>query len=303
MINIYDKENEIISNMKYDIINKINKLDNNLRKDSESTIDSLIENLENNNNENINLLNETNKIIFEKKENSNEKIILNLPKNTNQTRLNYYTKLINNGVWYKYNIKKLFNSLFIFDWDDTLFCTSEISINNFLDENYILSKEKKIKFLKLENEVKKILQNCIERGKTYIITNSEPGWVNFSCKKFLPSIVDLLDKINIISARGLYENQYPNDSFMWKINAFNDIVSSFDHTLPSNIICIGDSFLEIEAGKNLSNKFTNAFIKTIKFKESPTIDELIMEIKLVNNKFLFIYSAVKNWTINVKRKI
>ena len=90
---------------------------------------------------------------------------------------------------------------------------------------------------------------------------------------------------------------------MWKINAFNDIVSSFDHTLPSNIICIGDSFLEIEAGKNLSNKFTNAFIKTIKFKENPTIDELIMEIKLVNNKFLFIYSAVKNWTINVKRKI
>ncbi len=90
---------------------------------------------------------------------------------------------------------------------------------------------------------------------------------------------------------------------MWKINAFNDIVSLFDYTLLSNIICIGDSFLEIEAGKNLSNKFTNAFIKTIKFKENPSIDELIMEIKLVNDNFSFIYSAVKNWTINVKRKI
>ena len=230
-------------------------------------------------------------------------MILNLPKNTNQTRLNYYTKLINNGVWYKNNIKQTFNSLFIFDWDDTLFCTSEISINNLLDENYIIPKEKKIKFLKLENEVKKVLQNCIGKGKTYIITNSEPGWVQFSSKKFLPSIVGLLDKINIISARGLYENKYPYDSFMWKINAFNDIVSLYDHTLLSNIICIGDSFLEIKAGKNLSNKFTNAFIKTIKFKENPSIDELIMEIRLVNNKFLYIYSAVKNWTINVKRKI
>ena len=300
MINIYDKENEVIVNMKYDKLDKIKML---LRNDSESTIDSLIKNLEKNNNENINLLNETNTINFEKKKNENEKMILNLPKNTNQTRLNYYTKLINNGVWYKNNIKQTFNSLFIFDWDDTLFCTSEISINNLLDENYIIPKEKKIKFLKLENEVKKVLQNCIEKGKTYIITNSEPGWVQFSSKKFLPSIVGLLDKINIISARGLYENKYPYDSFMWKINAFNDIVSLYDHTLLSNIICIGDSFLEIKAGKNLSNKFTNAFIKTIKFKENPSIDELIMEIRLVNNKFLFIYSAVKNWTINVKRKI
>jgi hypothetical protein len=300
MINIYDKENEVIVNMKYDKLDKIKML---LRNDSESTIDSLIKNLEKNNNENINLLNETNTINFEKKKNENEKMILNLPKNTNQTRLNYYTKLINNGVWYKNNIKQTFNSLFIFDWDDTLFCTSEISINNLLDENYIIPKEKKIKFLKLENEVKKVLQNCIEKGKTYIITNSEPGWVQFSSKKFLPSIVGLLDKINIISARGLYENKYPYDSFMWKINAFNDIVSLYDHTLLSNIICIGDSFLEIKAGKNLSNKFTNAFIKTIKFKENPSIDELIMEIRLVNNKFLYIYSAVKNWTINVKRKI
>ena len=300
MIKIYDKENEFIRNMKYDKSN-ISKMD--LRNDSESTIDSLINNLEKNNNENINLLNDTNLIRFEKKKKSNEKIILNLPKNTNQTRLNYYTKLINNGVWYKNNIKQSFNSLFIFDWDDTLFCTSEISTINFLDENYIIPKGKKNKFLKLENEVKKILQNCIEKGKTYIITNSEPGWVEFSCKKFLPSIVGLLDKINIISARGLYENQYPYDSFMWKINAFNDIVSLFDYTLLSNIICIGDSFLEIEAGKNLSNKFTNAFIKTIKFKENPSIDELIMEIKLVNDNFSFIYSAVKNWTINVKRKI
>ena len=300
MIKIYDKENEFIRNMKYDKSN-ISKMD--LRNDSESTIDSLINNLEKNNNENINLLNDTNLIRFEKKKKSNEKIILNLPKNTNQTRLNYYTKLINNGVWYKNNIKQSFNSLFIFDWDDTLFCTSEISTINFLDENYIIPKGKKNKFLKLENEVKKILENCIEKGTTYIITNSEPGWVEFSCKKFLPSIVGLLDKINIISARGLYENQYPYDSFMWKINAFNDIVSLFDYTLLSNIICIGDSFLEIEAGKNLSNKFTNAFIKTIKFKENPSIDELIMEIKLVNDNFSFIYSAVKNWTINVKRKI
>jgi hypothetical protein len=68
-------------------------------------------------------------------------------------------------------------------------------------------------------------------------------------------------------------------------------------------MCIWDSFSEIQACKNLSNIFKNSFIKTIKFKENPSIDELILEIKLVNDKFLYIYSAVKNWTINVKRNL
>ena len=268
MIKTTDNEYDTILKFKSEIINKTNILDKDYSiKDSDSTIDSQIENFQKNNSETLSLLN-TNTIFFEKSE--NEKIILNIPKNVNKIRLNYYTKLIKNGIWNKRNIKNSFNSLFIFDWDDTLFCTSEIAKINFLNQNQ-MSKIQKIKFLKLENEVKKILQNSIKNGETYIITNSEPGWVEFSCKKFFPSIIDLLDQINIISARGLYENQYPNDSYMWKMNTFNDIVNLYDQNLLSNIICIGDSFLEIQAGKNLSNQFKNAFIKTIKFKEGASL--------------------------------
>ena len=299
MIETTDNKYDTILKFKSEIINKTNILDKDYSiKDSDSTIDSQIENFQKNNSETLSLLN-TNTIFFEKSE--NEKIILNIPKNVNKIRLNYYTKLIKNDIWKKRNIKNSYNSLIIFDWDDTLFCTSQIAKNNYLNQNQI-SKIQKNKILKLENEVKKILQNSIKNGETYIITNSEPGWVEFSCKKFFPSIIDLLDQINIISARGLYENQCPNDSYMWKMNTFNDIVNLYDQNLLSNIICIGDSFLEIQAGKNLSNQFKNVFIKTIKFKEEPTIDELIMEIKLVNEKFLYIYSSVKNWTINVKKK-
>ena len=299
MIETTDNKYDTILKFKSEIINKTNILDKDYSiKDSDSTIDSQIENFQKNNSETLSLLN-TNTIFFEKSE--NEKIILNIPKNVNKIRLNYYTKLIKNDIWKKRNIKNSYNSLIIFDWDDTLFCTSQIAKNNCLNQNQ-MSKIQKNKILKLENEVKKILQNSIKNGETYIITNSEPGWVEFSCKKFFPSIIDLLDQINIISARGLYENQCPNDSYMWKMNTFNDIVNLYDQNLLSNIICIGDSFLEIQAGKNLSNQFKNVFIKTIKFKEEPTIDELIMEIKLVNEKFLYIYSAVKNWTINVKKK-
>ena len=300
MIKTSVNEYESILKLKNEIINKSNNLDKDYSiKDSDSTIDSQIENLQKNNSETLSFLNYTNTIFFENPE--NEKVILNIPKNVNRIRLNYYKKLITNEIWNKRNLKNSYNSLIIFDWDDTLFCTTQIAKINNLNQNQ-MSKIQINKFLKLENEVKKILQNSIKNAKTYIITNSEPGWVEFSCKTFFPSLIDLLSQINIISARGLYENKFPNDSYMWKMNTFNDIVNLYDQNLLSNIMCIGDSFLEINAGKNLSNQFKNAFIKTIKFKEAPTIDELIMEIKLVNEKFVYIYSAVKNWTINVKKK-
>ena len=304
MINTIDNEYETILNLKSEIINKSNNLEKDYSiKNSDSTIDSQIENLQKNDSETLSILNNTNLIFYEKteKEKEKEKVILNIPKNVNKIRLNYYEKLITNEIWNKRIIKNSFNSLIIFDWDDTLFCTSQIAKINYLNQNH-MSQFYINQFLKLENEVKKILQNSINKAETYIITNSEPGWVEYSCKQFFPSLIDLLSQITIISARGLYENKFPNYSDMWKINTFNDIVDLYDQNLLSNIMCIGDSFLDINAGKNLSNQFKNAFIKTIKFKEAPTIDELIMEIKLVNEKFIYIYSAVKNWTINIKKK-
>jgi hypothetical protein len=41
----------------------------------------------------------------------------------------------------------------------------------------------------------------VKYGKTYIITNAGEGWVEYSAKKFLPSLVQILNKIEIISAR------------------------------------------------------------------------------------------------------
>jgi hypothetical protein len=31
-----------------------------------------------------------------------------------------------------------------------------------------------------------MLEISVEHGKTYIITNAAEGWVEFSCKKFMP---------------------------------------------------------------------------------------------------------------------
>ena len=38
----------------------------------------------------------------------------------------------------------------------------------------------------------------------------------------------------------------------------------------TNIVAIGDNNIEIEAAYNLASKYKNAFIKTIKFRETPS---------------------------------
>jgi hypothetical protein len=162
------------------------------------------------------------------------------------------------------------------------------------------SRMEKIK--KLEISVKKLLTLTIEKGDTYIITNSEPGWVEYSCKRFFPNVYDLLSKIKIISARGLYEKKYPNNYKSWKNFAFNDIIKKYEKNLLTNIICMGDSTYEMEAAHGLANKFPNGFIKAIKFKELPKIDELISQLNLILDKFDYIYSACKNWTITIDKK-
>ena len=216
----------------------------------------------------------------------------------------YFNELISKGIL-TYNRKKVefkVNKIFIFDWDDTLLCTTVISPGGYFDDNIVILPSKLEKINRLETIVKKLLTITIEKGDTYIITNSEPGWVEYSCKRFFPNVYSLLDKIKIISARGLYEKKYPNNFKTWKNMAFNDIIKNYELDLPTNIMCMGDSTYEMEAAHGLANKFKDGFIKAIKFKECPRIEELINQLNLILDKFNFIYSACKNWTITIDKK-
>jgi len=233
-----------------------------------------------------------------------ENFVLNFIKIEKETRGSYYSKLINKGLLASTRKEKKFkfNNIFIFDWDDTLFCTTFLSPSGYLDDDVVVLVSIMEKIQKLEALVKKLLTITIEKGDTYIITNSEPGWVEYSCKRFFPNVSSLLDKIKIISARGLYENEYPNDFKTWKNKAFNDIIQNYEKNLPTNIICLGDSTYEIKAARHLLVNFPNGYLKTIKFREYPKIEQLINQLNLVLDKFDYIYSACKNWTITIDKK-
>ena len=253
------------------------------------------ENKDNNNNNNINESQSTLSITTYDYE-------LNFYRNENDIRHSYFSKLVSTQIWTPNMKPKQNNSLIIFDWDDTLLPTSFLTPSGIYDENMKISFIESEKISKLEEAILKLLTEAVEKGNVYIITNAGNGWVEYSANRFYPRIMPILEKIKIISARGLYEKIHPGNSRQWKIEAFLNLKKYINMKLVTNIICIGDSLFEMEAGRILASKFDKAYIKTIKFRETPNLDELLKQLKLVYIQFGTIYSSIKNLTIRVERK-
>ena len=148
---------------------------------------------------------------------------LNIFRDSEAVRESYISKLITKNIWNPGMKPKCHNSLIIFDWDDTLLPTSFLTKNGVYDENKILTEKEKEKILELGNIVLNLLEISIEKGDTYIITNAGKGWVEFSCEKYYPKVINILKKIKIISARENYENKYPSDSKIWNFSSFLDV--------------------------------------------------------------------------------
>lgn len=234
--------------------------------------------------------------------NNENLFFLNL-KEEKDIRRSYYSKLIYKNIWSPGLKTKSFNSIFIFDWDDTLFPTTflinEELTNLEIDE---LSEEIKYIFSSLEEAVINILNLAISKGNVYIITNSSINWFNYSSNKYYPNLKNILDKIKIISARDEYGYMNPVDNKQWKIKAFVNLTNDINTNLITNIICYGDSMIELEAAKILASNFNDSCLKTIKFKENPEIEDLIWQLNLIEDKFNFIYSKPKSLSIKIEEK-
>ena len=205
----------------------------------------------------------------------------------------------------KEQIKRKYNSIIFFDWDDTLLCSSFLSkIGLFDDEQTIKINLKLIKdqLSKLEENVFKVLSISVKLGDTFIITNASEGWVESSAKKYLPNIIKLFNKVKIISARTAYENQFPNDNKLWKLAVFRDIANFYNKNIVTNIISFGDSDIENDAAVKVSSLFEECFIKTIKLKEDPKIEDMIKQLDLISKQFNYIHSATRNIFLSVEKK-
>lgn len=64
-----------------------------------------------------------------------------------------------------------------------------------------------------------------------IITNSDDGWVKYSCERYLPRLLPVIECYRVVSARTRYERFYANQPLCWKAAAFahevNDLYESY----------------------------------------------------------------------------
>ena len=172
----------------------------------------------------------------------------------------------------------------------------------FYDDSMEIPEIAKKHLEKLEKAVQKLLNASVKLGKTYIVTNAAAGWVEFSSKTYMPLVYEAIKHVEVISARSLFEGLYPGDSYEWKIQAFTNIQKDLESSIITNIIACGDSRIEMEAARHIAKLFQMAFIKTVKFKDTPTPEELIKQLNLVIQKLDHISSAPRNLTIRLERK-
>jgi len=220
-------------------------------------------------------------------------------KTDDEIRQSYINKLITMKIL-KLEPAKKHQSMIIYDWDDTLFCTSFLGQLGFVD----IPPEILATLQPLDESASKVLNKSLEYGQLFIITNSTEGWVQYSSKLFLPKThaVIIEKKIEVISARSGYEDLFPGDYHRWKTEAFLGIKKNFDKNIITNLICLGDSHIEIDAAHVLAQQFSQAMIKTIKFRENPRPDELVKQLELVNDKFEQIYTSIRNLTIRLEKR-
>ena len=217
-------------------------------------------------------------------------------------RNSYYSKLIiSNILTYKKEPKV--TNIFIFDWDDTLMCTSYVAPQGILNlDEFKPADQTNMKTL--DQLVSTLLTKSLNHGKVFIITNAAYGWVEYSAKKLYPMTFNILKKIKIVSARGMCEKKYPGDYRQWKFKAFYETLksSNINFYKTANIVSFGDSIIELESSHKLKEMFADAYIKTIKFKECPQPMELIKELKIISSQFEIITSNMRNLSVKVAKK-
>ncbi|CAE7343324.1 unnamed protein product, partial [Symbiodinium necroappetens] len=190
-------------------------------------------------------------------------------------------------------------TLLIFDWDDTLMCSSAINANEFLPHQYN----------QLESLVEQVLLAAMRLGETCIVTNADEMWVTESARRYMPRVLPILSRMSVVSARRRFERTWPGDVFAWKREAFRQVLSSWQanalasggmhlsrrlrgpcgseldvvsgYALP---VVLGDSVVEMEAHTSSVGLVSPTAVKTVKFKEVPTVEELLEQLTMLNQE-------------------
>lgn len=159
----------------------------------------------------------------------------------------------------------------VFDWDDTLMASTFIS--GFENGDYTSDSLFDVRMKSLEFCIISLLDSAIKLGDVYIVTNSQEGWVQQCCERFLPSVWSYVQHIPIISARSTFEKEFPNDPCLWKHLATPQCIQPHHKSL----ISVGDADADIQVAWVTGHR-ANVPIKAVHFKPNPTLECVCSEL-------------------------
>lgn len=175
-------------------------------------------------------------------------------KTGDEIRRQFLQRISKEGLWLPPSQRPpTSQSIIIFDWDDTLLCTSYL--NSREDAMNITSPIVRGQLKSLEESVIKLLTKALTLGNTFIITNAMKGWVEYSSNMWIPAVASILQRMSIVSARAEYEAKHPDNYHQWKVEAFLEMTKTFNTGTITNLICLGDSMIEIDAAHTLAKYF------------------------------------------------
>lgn len=191
----------------------------------------------------------------------------------------------------------------ILDWDDTVCPSTHLaSLGLRVDDRTELPEDLRQQLDDLETAAIGILKEALRFGTVIVITNAEAGWVEMSGRKFLPRVVEFLEMqgIKIVSARSLYECEFPDSPANWKVAAFTaEMAQLFPMDDDLNVLVLGDSMSERDAAHALGDRLPASRIKTVKFVERPSIDQLQRQIELVQASYQDLCEYTSSFDVNL----
>ena len=182
-------------------------------------------------------------------------------------------------------------TLIILDWDDSL-CPSHFIRANRPVLNYFQPCPEIPKFkqplAELSALVVRFLRAAKELGTVVIVTNAQAGWVETSCRNFLPEVLETIEAlaIDVVYARSTVEFPERLMPQSWKEKAMKDAVgrfySQYLHQSWKNVVSVGDQTCDRDALKVVTHARPTpkkrCRTKTVKLRDEPTVADLIEQL-------------------------
>jgi hypothetical protein len=168
------------------------------------------------------------------------------------------------------------STLIILDWDDTVLPTTYLAMCGYRADGPDPDEALATRLHAYSEHALALLGGLLNLGHVVICTNAESGWIELTCKKFLPQLESLVGTLEKISARSEFEPKGITNPFDWKKHAFSGILQRYGRL---NVLSVGDSTHErsavLHGWQHLGDP--RAMCKSLKLLERPDLDCLRLQ--------------------------